>query len=434
MKKIDIITLGCAKNIVDSEHIGAAVERGYEVVFDDEGFDRPDFSAAAVVINTCGFILDAKQESIDTILSAIGARSAGRIERLFVMGCLSELYADSLRAEIPEVDMFFGVNDFSTIVEQLGGEQGVVGRRLTTPTHYAYLKIAEGCNWGCGYCAIPQIRGAHRSVPMEQLLAEAGSLAQKGVKELIVIAQDTTYYGLDLYKKRTLALLLQKLCSIEGIEWIRLQYAYPADFDQEILTVMAREPKICKYIDIPFQHISDNVLSTMRRGLSKVQTEELIVKLRESVPQIAIRTTLLVGYPTETEQDMVELEEFVRWAQFDRLGVFAYSQQEGTYSEQNFADSITDQEKEARVERIMTLQQRISQQKAASRIGQQLRVLFDRIEGDFLVGRSQYDSPEVDGEVLVAMVDTKSAKRKIGKFADVRVTSVDTHDLYGEEV
>lgn len=432
MKKIDIITLGCAKNVVDSEHIAAAVARGWEVVFDDEGFDRRGFAYDAVVINTCGFILDAKQESIDTILAATVARKKGKIGQLFVMGCLSERYADDLRAEIPEVDTFFGVNDFTRIIESLDGQSDAVGRVLTTPPHYAYLKIAEGCNWGCGYCAIPLIRGKYNSVPIEKLLAEAESLAAGGVKELIVIAQDSTYYGLDIYGRRALAELLEKLCRIEGVEWIRLQYAYPATFPRDVLEVMAREPKICRYLDIPFQHVADNVLSTMHRGLNKAETIELVEELRRVVPGIAIRTTLLVGYPTETVSDMAELEEFVRLARFDRLGVFAYSEEEGTYSAQNFEDRLSDEEKQARVDRIMTIQQRISEEIAAAKVGRQMRVLFDRIEGDYLIGRTEADSPEVDGEVLVPLAEVNNPESMVGRFAEVIITSADVHDLFAK--
>ncbi len=434
MKKIDIVTLGCAKNRVDSEHIARALENGYEIIFDDEGFLRRGFRADVVVINTCGFILDAKEESINTILAAAEARKKGKIGALYVIGCLSERYADDLRNEVPEVDGYFGARDFSAIMELLEAEKGCVGRRLTTPSHYAYLKISEGCNWGCGYCAIPLIRGEHRSVPMEELIAEAEWLAASGVKELIVIAQDSTYYGKDLYGERRLAELLERLCKVEGVEWIRLQYAYPAQFPRDVIEVMAREPKICKYLDIPFQHIADNVLSTMRRGLTKSQTLDLIAELRAAMPEMALRTTLLVGYPTESESDFEELVEFVREARFERLGVFGYSEEEGTYSAQTFEDSIAAEVKEERVDTIMAIQQRIAEDITASKIGKTARVLFDRIEGDYLIGRTEWDSAEVDGEVLVLIGGDleEIAEDLIGNFSDVKITSSDVFDLYGE--
>ncbi|MBQ2395022.1 MAG: 30S ribosomal protein S12 methylthiotransferase RimO, partial [Alistipes sp.] len=320
MKKINIITLGCAKNKVDSEHVAAQLaSAGWEILYDS---DRTD--AKTVVINTCGFIGDAKQESIDTILNAVAAKQAGKIDHLFVMGCLSERYADELREEIPEVDKYFGVKNFEEVVAALGVEHCKAletERELSTPKHYAYLKIAEGCNWKCGYCAIPLIRGPHVSVPMEIVEEEARKLAEHGVKELIVIAQDTTYYGIDLYGKRCLAELLEKLCRIEGIEWIRLHYAYPTGFPEEVIEVMAREPKICKYLDIPFQHISDAQLSAMKRRHTKAEAYALIERLRNKMPDMALRTTLLVGYPNESDEDFEELKEFVRTIHFDRLGV-----------------------------------------------------------------------------------------------------------------
>ena len=328
MKKINVITLGCSKNTVDSEHLMARLAAaGYEVLFDS---DRTD--AKVVVINTCGFIGDAKQESIDMILQAAAAKNAGKIERLFVVGCLSERYADELRAELPEVNEFFGARTWDGIVRALGAAEDPAletERHLTTPKHYAYLKISEGCNWKCGYCAIPLIRGGHVSVPMERLEDEARKLAAGGVKELIVIAQDTTYYGLDLYGRRMLAELLRRLCRIGGIEWIRLHYAYPTAFPDEVIEVMASEPKICKYLDIPFQHISDAQLSAMQRRHTKADAYALIGRLRGAIPDLALRTTLLVGYPGETQADFAELEQFVRDVRFERLGVFAYSEEEG---------------------------------------------------------------------------------------------------------
>lgn len=434
MKKIDIVTLGCAKNRVDSEHIAIAIEKGYEVCFDNEAFLDENFEMDVVVINTCGFILDAKEESINAILEAAEAKSEGRVGKLYVIGCLSERYADELRGEIPDVDGFFGARDFSEILGLLEAEENVVGRKLTTPEHYAYLKISEGCNWKCGYCAIPLIRGKHRSVPMEELLQEAEWLVERGVKELIVIAQDTTFYGMDLYGKRSLASLLEKLCRIDGLQWIRLQYAYPTQFPRDVIEVMAREEKICKYLDIPFQHISDNVLSTMRRGISKKQTIELIEELRAAMPEIAIRTTMLVGYPTESEADFAELMQFVEEARFERLGVFGYSEEEDTYSAVNFVDCISQEEKDKRVEQIMMLQQGISEDISREKVGKEVRVLFDRIEGDYLVGRTQWDSAEVDGEVLVLIDDSfeVDAEEYLGCFAMVRLEGVELHDFYGK--
>ena len=430
MKKINIITLGCSKNTVDSEHLAAQLAAmDYKVVFDS---DRTD--AEVVVINTCGFIGDAKQESIDTILRAAQLKEAGKIEELFVVGCLSQRYADELRPELPEVDDFFGVNDWAGIVERLGAkyrEENTTKRELSTPSHYAYLKISEGCNWMCGYCAIPLIRGRHKSVPMEALLAEAEALAAKGVKELMVIAQDTTYYGVDIYGERKLAELLERLCQIKGIEWIRLHYAYPTDFPDEVIAEMAREKKICKYLDIPFQHISDNQLSAMKRRHSKEDALRLIEKLRAAIPDIALRTTLLVGYPTESEADFAELQEFVRDTKFDRLGVFAYSEEEGTYSATRLSDDVPMEVKQERVDRIMRLQERISLENNAKRIGQKMRVIIDRKEGDFYIGRSEYDSPEVDQELVIESFGKRLLR---GHFYDVMITDAEDYDLYAEVV
>ena len=427
-KKINIITLGCSKNTVDSEHLAAQLAAmDYKVVFDS---DRTD--ADVVVINTCGFIGDAKQESIDTILRAAQLKDQGKIEELFVVGCLSQRYADELRPELPEVDDFFGVNDWAGIVERLGAKyrtENETKRELSTPSHYAYLKISEGCNWMCGYCAIPLIRGRHKSVPMEDLIVEAERLAENGVRELMVIAQDTTYYGVDIYGERKLAELLERLCRIEKIEWIRLHYAYPTDFPDEVIEVMAREKKICKYLDIPFQHISDNQLAAMKRRHTKQQALDLIKKLRAAIPDIALRTTLLVGYPTESEADFKELVEFVRETKFDRLGVFAYSEEEGTYSATRLSDDVPEQTKQERVDAIMRLQERISLENNAKRIGQKMRVIIDRKEGDFYIGRSEYDSPEVDQEIIVESFGKRLYR---GRFYDVAVTDAEDYDLYAE--
>lgn len=430
MKKINVITLGCSKNTVDSEHLMAQLAAaGYVVVFDSERTD-----ADVVVINTCGFIGDAKQESIEMILSAVAAKQEGRIERLFVIGCLSERYADELREEIPEVDEYFGVKDWADIVKALGGEYSQelsTERVLSTPKHYAYLKISEGCNWMCGYCAIPLIRGKHVSVPMEDVLKEARLLAAKGVKELMVIAQDTTYYGIDLYGKRRLADLLSELCRVEGIEWIRLHYAYPAAFPEDVIEVMAREPKICKYLDIPFQHISDNILSAMKRRHDKAEALELIKRLRKAIPDIALRTTLLVGYPGETEQDQAELEEFVREVRFDRLGVFPYSEEEGTYSARELRDDVPDDVKELRAARVMQIQEQISHENNLQRVGRTMRVIVDSRQGDYYVARSEYDSPEVDQEILIP-VELRQLRK--GGFYEVKITGAEDYDLYGEVV
>lgn len=430
MKKINVITLGCSKNTVDSEHLMAQLAAaGYELEHDS---DRND--ADVVVINTCGFIGDAKKESIDTILAAVRAKEEGLIERLFVVGCLSERYADELRDEIPEVDEYFGVNDWADIVAALGGQHKAelaTARVLTTPAHYAYLKISEGCNWLCGYCAIPLIRGKHISVPMESILEEARRLAERGVKELMVIAQDTTYYGIDLYGCRRLADLLSELCRIDGIEWIRLHYAYPAAFPEDVIEVMAREPKICKYLDIPFQHISDKMLSAMKRRHTKAEAMELIKRLRRQIPDIALRTTLLVGYPGETLEDIAELEEFVREVRFDRLGVFPYSEEEGTYSATELTDDVPEEEKERRAARIMQIQEQISLENNLSRVGRVMRVMVDSRQGDYYVARSEYDSPEVDQEILIPC-ELRQLRR--GRFYDVRITGAEDYDLFGEVI
>lgn len=428
MEKINVITLGCAKNRVDSEHLSARLaDAGYRVVFDS---DRTD--AKTVVINTCGFIGDAKQESIDTILDAVAAKNAGRIERLFVIGCLSQRYADELRQEIPEVDEYFGARDLEGIIDVLEADKRAdldTRRLLSTPKHYAYLKIAEGCNWKCGYCAIPLIRGPHVSVPFEKIVEEAERLAAGGVKELLVIAQDSTYYGLDLYGRRRLAELLERLCRIDGIEWIRLHYAYPTGFPEDVIDVMAREPKICKYLDLPLQHISDSQLAAMKRRHTKAEACELIAKLRKAMPDIALRTTLMVGYPGETDADFEELKQFVREVRFERMGVFAYSEEEGTYSAEKLRDDVPPQVKEQRVDELMALQREISLQLNLERIGREERVIIDSKQDDYYVARSQYDSPEVDQEILIEA----NGKRLLrGSFHTVRITAAEEYDLYGE--
>ena len=430
MKKINVVTLGCSKNTVDSEHLAAQLaEAGYEIAFDSNRTD-----AKVVVINTCGFIGDAKQESIDTILRFAAAKEQGRIERLFVIGCLSERYADELRAEIPEVDDYFGARDMQGIARVLcaaGDPDTSTARVTSTPKHYAYLKIAEGCNWHCGYCAIPLIRGPHRSVPMERCVEEAERLAAQGVRELIVIAQDTTYYGRDLYGRRALAELLERLCKIEGIEWIRLHYAYPTDFPQDVIEVMAREKKICPYLDIPFQHISDHQLTLMKRRHTKADAYALIERLRAAVPDLALRTTLLVGYPDETEEDFAELMEFVEKVRFERLGVFPYSEEEGTFSARELEDNVPEEVKQDRVDRVMALQNRISLEKNLARVGQREQVIIDSRQGDWYVARGRYDSPEVDQEILIPASERQLRR---GKIYTVEITGAEEYDLYASVV
>ena len=430
MKKINVVTLGCSKNTVDSEHLAAQLAAaGYQIVFDSNRTD-----AKVVVINTCGFIGDAKQESIDTILRFAAAKEQGLIERLFVIGCLSERYADELRTEIPEVDDYFGARDMQGIARVLcaAGDPDTSTERLTsTPKHYAYLKIAEGCNWHCGYCAIPLIRGPHRSVPMERCVEEAERLAAQGVRELIVIAQDTTYYGRDLYGRRALAELLEKLCKVEGIEWIRLHYAYPTDFPQDVIEVMAREKKICPYLDIPFQHISDHQLTLMKRRHTKADAYALIERLRAAVPDLALRTTLLVGYPDETEEDFEELMEFVEKVRFERLGVFPYSEEEGTFSARELQDNVPEEVKQERVDRIMALQNRISLEKNQARVGQREQVIVDSRQGDWYVARGRYDSPEVDQEILIPASERQLRR---GKIYTVEITGAEEYDLYASVV
>ena len=427
MKTINVVTLGCSKNVVDSEHLMAqAAAAGYRVTFDSNST-----RAKIVVINTCGFINDAKQESIDTILSFAAARSAGRIERLFVMGCLSERYADELREAIPEVDEFFGVRTFEGVLKALEVEckaELETERVLTTPRHYAYLKIAVGCDRRCGYCAIPLIRGGHVSVPIETLVKEAEWLASQGVKELMVIAQDTTFYGIDLYGKRKLAELLKALCRVDGIEWIRLHYAYPASFPRDVIEVMRDEPKICKYLDIPLQHISDNQLRSMKRSIDKAGTVKLIADLRAAIPDLAIRTTMLVGYPGETDADFAELKEFVKEAKFERLGVFTYSAEEGTYSADCLTDDVPESVKQARADELMELQSAISYGCNERRVGRTERVIVDGCVDGRWIARSQYDSPEVDTEIEI--ITTKRLRK--GAFYDVRIVEADEYDLTAE--
>ncbi len=430
MKKINVITLGCSKNTVDSEHLAAQLaDAGYEIVFDSD-HTRSD----VVVINTCGFIGDAKKESIDTILAAAAAKQQGLVGELFVIGCLSERYADELRAELPEVDDFFGVMNWEQIVERLGARHRrelETRRMLSTPSHYAYLKIAEGCDRMCGYCAIPLIRGRYVSRPIEELVEEATALAESGVRELIVIAQDTTCYGIDLYGRRALAELLERLCRIDKIRRIRLHYAYPTDFTDELIDTMAREKKICRYIDLPFQHISDSQLAAMKRNHTSAEAYALVDRLRGRIPGIALRTTLMVGYPGESEADFEELMEFVSRVRFERLGVFAYCEEEGTYSARRLKDDVPEDVKQERLDRIMRLQERISLESNAARIGATMPVMIDSHEGDYYIGRTEFDSPEVDGEVLV---QAGGRRLRRGCIYDVRITDAEDYDLYGSVI
>lgn len=430
-KKINIVTLGCSKNIVDSELLMHQLSLGnWEVVHDSN-----DTSAKVVVINTCGFIGDAKEESVNTILDFVNAKKNGFVDKVYVMGCLSQRYKKDLMNEIPEVDGFYGVSDLPQILKELNTEhnhRALVERKLTTPSHYAYLKISEGCNWGCSYCAIPLIRGKHISRTIESLVEEATILAQKGVKELIVIAQDTTYYGVDIYGERKISELLNKLSKIDGIEWIRLHYAYPFGFPDELIEEIRSNPKVCKYLDIPLQHINSEVLRMMRRGIDRTDTVKLINKIRERIPDIAIRTTFLVGHPGETPEAFNELIDFIKAFRFDRVGVFEYSEEEDTFAAINYTDSIPAEEKQRRAEQLMAVQQEISFDLNREKIGKQFRVIVDRLEGDYFICRTENDSPEVDQEVLVKTSNIPSSGIAPGDFKEVIITDALEYDLYGE--
>ena len=425
-KKINIVTLGCSKNVYDSEVLmGQLKANGKEVVHEDRG--------DIVVINTCGFIDNAKEESINTILDFVEAKNRGEVEKVFVTGCLSERYKPDLVREIPDVDQYFGTRDLPILLKHLGADykHELVGERLTTtPKHYAYLKISEGCDRPCSFCAIPLMRGGHVSTPIEKLIEEAKSLAKVGVKELILIAQDLTYYGLDIYKKRALGDLLKELIKVEGIEWIRLHYAFPTGFPEDVLDIIREEPKVCNYIDIPLQHINTDLLKSMRRGTTHEKTDALLDKFREKVPDMAIRTTLIVGYPGETEEIFQELKDWVREQRFDRLGCFTYSHEENTHAHL-LEDNIPQEVKEARVEEIMELQAQISWEKNQEKVGKVLKCIFDRKEGNYFVGRSEYDSPDVDNTILV---DATNTYISMGDFANIKITSAEEFDLYGELV
>lgn len=424
--KINIVTLGCSKNTVDSEVMLTQLKAGNLNVFHEDQKD----DANIVIINTCGFIDHAKKESIDTILDYTDRKLKGSVDKVYVTGCLSHRYKDELETEIPEVDAWFGTLDLPRLLNTLGVDykKELVGERLlTTPVHYAYLKISEGCNRPCSFCAIPLMRGKHVSKPIEQLVLEAKGLVKTGTKELLIIAQDSTYYGLDLYGERKLADLLKRLSEVEGVEWIRLHYAYPSQFPIDAIDVMANTPNICKYLDMPLQHISDRMLKIMRRGITKKRTIELIAKLRGEIPELALRTTMLVGHPGETEEDFEELMEFVKENRFDRLGVFTYSHEDQTHAG-SLVDDVPQAIKEARAERLMALQEEVSFELNQLKVGKVYKVLFDRVEGGFFVGRTEHDSPEVDNEVLVPV----NQFVRIGDFAMVKIKEATAFDLYGD--
>lgn len=433
-KRLQTITLGCSKNKVDTEHILSQLDDLYEIV--PEGEDIP---VDVLLINTCGFIGDAKEESIQTILESVERKARGEVGKIVVFGCLSQRYSAEMPELIPEVDAWFGARDFDPVIRELGAEPSAekrYERYLTTPSHYAYLKISEGCDRRCSYCAIPFIRGAHKSVSMEDLVAEAERLASKGVRELIIIAQDTTYYGLDLYRRRALAELLQKLSEVEGIEWIRIHYSYPAAFPEDVLDQMADNPKVCRYMDIPLQHISDKVLDNMHRHVDGTWTRELIRKMRERVPGVVLRTTMIVGHPGEGKRDFNELLEFAREARFERLGAFRYSEEEGTYGAENFKDSISSRIKQERLDELMTLQSEISLEFNESRVGSEIEVIVDDFVDGVYVCRSEFESPEVDGEILVrhesSVMGDVDPYSLIGEFIRVRIIGADEYDLIAE--
>ncbi|MFY9309443.1 MAG: 30S ribosomal protein S12 methylthiotransferase RimO [Bacteroidia bacterium] len=425
--KVNVVTLGCSKNIVDSEVLmGQLKANNFVVEHESESND-----SSIVIINTCGFIDNAKQESIDTIIQYANAKEAGLVDKVYVTGCLSERYKPDLEKEIPNVDGYFGTRELPRLLKTLKADykHELVGERLlTTPHHYSYFKIAEGCDRPCSFCAIPLMRGGHVSRPIEELVKEAKSLAAKGTKELMLIAQDLTYYGLDLYKKRNLSELLKQLSDVEGIEWIRLHYAFPGGFPLDVLDVMKERKNICNYLDMPLQHISDSMLKSMRRGTTKQKTIDLVNIIRDKMPDIALRTTLIAGYPGETEQDHQEMLDWIEQTRFDRLGIFAYSHEENTHA-YSLKDNVPAKVKQARTEAVMALQQGISLELNQKKIGNTYKVLFDKKEGDFFIGRTEFDSPEVDNEVLVKATENYV---RVGDFANVKITSAEDYDLYGE--
>lgn len=428
--RVDVITMGCSKNLVDSEQLMHRLEScGYEVTHDCE---MPEGEIA--VINTCGFIGDAKEESINMILEFCQRKEQGDLNKLYVMGCLSERYLEELKSEISQVDKFYGKFDWGAIVEELKKnfkDEVEYKRHLTTPSHYAYLKISEGCNRRCAYCAIPIITGSHVSRPIEEIVAEVRYLVDKGVKEFQIIAQELTYYGKDLYKRSAIAELVEKISDVQGVEWIRLHYAYPTNFPDDLLRVMRERNNVCKYLDIALQHVSTKILKKMLRPVTKEETYALVEKLRREVPGICLRTTMMVGFPGETDKDFDELVEFVKWARFDRLGAFAYSEEDGTYAALNYKDRISKKKKQERLDALMTVQQRISTNLNYEKVGRVLKIIIDRIEGDYYVGRTEFDSPEVDTEVLVNIVD---GKLNIGSFYNVEITDAAEFDLMGKVV
>lgn len=428
--RINVVTLGCSKNTHDSEVLmGQLKGNKIEVVHEDEDVREDDI----VIINTCGFIDNAKQESIDTILEYSALKDQGKLQKVIVTGCLSERYKPELQQEIPNIDNYFGTNDLQELLQSVGADYKyeLVGERLlTTPSHFSYFKIAEGCNRPCSFCAIPLMRGKHVSKPIEALVQEAKYLAKNGTKEVILIAQDLTYYGLDLYGKRNLSDLLKNLSDVEGIEWIRLQYAYPSGFPMDIIEVMKERSNICNYLDMPLQHISDNMLKSMRRGITKQKTIDLVNSIRDIIPEIALRTTLICGYPGETEKDFEELKEWVAETEFDRLGCFTYSHEENTHAF-SLEDDVPGEVKDARVEDIMDIQQNISFEKNQQKVGKVFKVMIDKVEGDYYVGRTEFDSPEVDNEVLISRQDDYLA---LGRFADIKIDRAEDFDLYGSFV
>lgn len=427
---LNVVTLGCSKNLVDSEKILRQFkENGFKAVHNSEEYTD------IVIINTCGFILDAKNESIDTILSYAQAKQNGQIKKLIVTGCLSQRYAEALKKEIPEVDSFFGVNQEQNIIKSLGGNYhaGILNQRvITTPSHYAYLKIAEGCNHNCSFCAIPLIRGKQVSIPVEDLVSEAKFLISNGVKELILIAQDLTSYGTDIYKTKYLGTLLTELDKLEGLEWIRLHYSYPLGFPvEEVLTLMKNSPKICNYLDIPIQHINDKILHGMRRGHGRKEIEEVINNFKKEIPDIALRTTIITGFPGETDKEFKELLQYIEEIKFDRLGVFTYSEEEDTEAAISMKDTVSEKVKEERKSKIMMLQESISLQKNIEKVGKRYKVLIDSVEGSYYVGRTEHDSPEIDNEVLI---DSSTVKLKPGDFCTVEVTDAQEFDLYAKVI
>lgn len=432
MKKgqIDIITMGCSKNLVDSEALMTMFEQaGYHCTHDAKRID-----GEIVVVNTCGFIEDAKQESIDTILELVQAKEEGRISKLFVMGCLSQRYKEELEQEIPQVDKYYGKFNFKQLLTDLGKPDVSTcsgNRLITTPHHYAYVKISEGCDRRCAYCAIPIITGKHVSRPKEEILDEVRSLVERGVKEFQIIAQELTYYGVDIDGKRHVAELIADMADIKGVKWIRLHYAYPNQFPLELLDVIRQKPNVCNYLDIALQHISDNMLTRMHRHVSKQETMDLIEQIRERVPGICLRTTLMVGFPGETEDDFNELVDFVKWAKFERMGAFAYSEEEGTYSAEHYDDDVPAEIKQRRLDKLMAVQQRISAEVEAAKVGKTLKTIIDRREGDYYVGRTEFCSPEVDPEVLIPV---EKRRLRSGCFYNVHITDSDDFDLYGEVV